>query len=614
MDGFLNINKPAGFTSHDVVNVLKRSFPRTKIGHGGTLDPAATGVLVICLGKGTKLQEYVMGGTKVYESDIVFGLDSSTLDMDGDIRETDPAFSLDEAALRAVLPRFTGEIEQLPPMVSALKKDGVPLYKLARQGLEVARAKRRVTIDDLTILAIHPEGPFPRLRLRITCSSGTYVRALARDIGAALGTSAVADRLVRTASGPFRLADALTITEAAECASRHDPHLLYPLNYPLAHLPVKPLQDLQLIERVKVGQTVHMPVQDHAVYRLEVASNLLALARPENKDLKPYRVFYRRPQVTEAHIVQKTSSINFDGRQTAVALGNFDGVHGGHQLLIETMASNAANRGLLPVVCTFEPHPGQLLRGDDYKVLQTGADKARHLAAAGGEVLLFLPFDHNLAATSPADFVDRYLLEQLRAATVYVGYNFHFGRDGVADATWLQQYGREKGLDVVILDPIRWRGKNLSTTAIKDHLINGQIEEANQLLRYPYYLRGIVVEGRKIGRTIGLPTANLTLPSSLLLPADGVYIAYGSYDGLQHPGVCSIGTRPTIGDELQRTVEIHILDEEPSLYGKEVTVSLIKKIRDNYKMNGLSELRAQITRDVMETRHYFEKLDGSAKK
>ncbi|MDO4542266.1 MAG: tRNA pseudouridine(55) synthase TruB, partial [Bacillota bacterium] len=137
MDGFININKPKDFTSHDVLNVLKRSFRSTKIGHGGTLDPNATGVLVVCLGKATKLQDYIMGNTKTYVAEITFGWDSPTLDTDSDVQKVDPDFALDAAKLNTVLKDFVGPIQQVPPMVSAIKNNGVPLYKLAKKGISL---------------------------------------------------------------------------------------------------------------------------------------------------------------------------------------------------------------------------------------------------------------------------------------------------------------------------------------------------------------------------------------------------------------------------------------------------------------------------------------------
>ncbi|MEG2637955.1 MAG: tRNA pseudouridine(55) synthase TruB [Clostridiales bacterium] len=161
MDGFININKPKDFTSHDVVSVLKRSFRGIKIGHGGTLDPDATGVLPICLGKGTKLQDYVMGQQKKYRAEIIFGYHSPTLDKDGDYFIYDENFTLDSDKLNEVLPDFIGEISQIPPMVSAIKKDGVPLYKLAQRGIEIPLESRLITIYDIKVGEMKKQPLFP---------------------------------------------------------------------------------------------------------------------------------------------------------------------------------------------------------------------------------------------------------------------------------------------------------------------------------------------------------------------------------------------------------------------------------------------------------------------
>lgn len=607
MDGFLIISKPKDFTSHDVVNVLKRSFPKTKIGHGGTLDPDATGVLVVCLGAATKLQSYVMGTTKVYESDIVFGLQSPTLDLDGDVEEVDASFFLERTRLMAALERFQGEIDQIPPMVSAIKKDGVPLYKLARKGMDVERESRCVTIHAFEVLSVEERDHFPRARLRITCSAGTYIRALARDIGEALGTVAVADRIVRVASGNFRVEDGVTLEEIPRLLESGDCSFLHRLTLPIEHLPQVPLNDLKDLAAIRAGNAIQYDGIEGDC-RIESCGRLLALGRGDGKLVKPYKVLYTPPRSAESpSIVRSFEELPIGERHTTVALGNFDGVHGGHRLLVETMAYGASNACLVPLVCTFSPHPRRLFQGDSFQLLQSDEEKVARLGDAGAEIVFFLPFDRQVANTDPADFVDRYLIEKLRAKAIYIGYNFHFGKGGTGNALWLADYARERGLEVTVIDRVVYGGESVSTTTVKQSLETGNIAKANAFLGYAYSLDGPVVEGRKIGRTIGFPTANIEVSSDLFLPADGVYVAYGYYEGQRRQGVCCIGTRPTIGEGLQRTVEIHLLDDDPYLYGKMVKIELFKKLRDNFKLAGLDELKAQIAKDVAATRAYFDR-------
>ncbi len=202
------IDKPADWTSHDVVARLRRVLRTRRVGHAGTLDPAATGVLPICFGQATRLVEYLGESGKAYRAVITFGIETDTYDADGTVvaQQSCPP-SLDVAAISHVLPRFLGEIAQIPPMFSALKHNGQRLYDLARAGVTLDLAPRTVRIDDLQILDWSP----PDLTLAIECGKGTYIRSLAHDLGQALGPGAMLRHLVRTRVGPFDLARAVSI-------------------------------------------------------------------------------------------------------------------------------------------------------------------------------------------------------------------------------------------------------------------------------------------------------------------------------------------------------------------------------------------------------------------
>ncbi|MCY3945770.1 MAG: tRNA pseudouridine(55) synthase TruB [Anaerolineaceae bacterium] len=204
--GFLNINKPAGMTSHDVVARLRRALRLRKLGHAGTLDPLATGVLVLCVGQATRLSEYVMRGDKSYLAVVRPGVSTVSYDAEGEVLDRRDASGLQREAVMEALASFRGEQEQLPPMYSAVKQDGRKLYELARAGVTVTRRPRRVTVHALELVDWTP----PTFTLELTCSAGTYVRSLAHDLGQTLGTGAHLAALTRTASGSFRLQDATT--------------------------------------------------------------------------------------------------------------------------------------------------------------------------------------------------------------------------------------------------------------------------------------------------------------------------------------------------------------------------------------------------------------------
>lgn len=211
MDGIIVVNKSAGKTSFEVVKVIRRLSGERRVGHAGTLDPSATGVLPVCLGKATHLVSLLMDGEKEYEGELVLGIKTDTQDADGKIIQQKEV-RVARSDLDAVVPEFTGEIDQIPPMVSALHYQGKRLYELARQGLTVERKPRKIRISKLEILKFD-EGVNPRASFRVRCSRGTYVRTLCTDIGDRLGCGAHQSKLIRVRSGPFILKEAKTLEE-----------------------------------------------------------------------------------------------------------------------------------------------------------------------------------------------------------------------------------------------------------------------------------------------------------------------------------------------------------------------------------------------------------------
>jgi tRNA pseudouridine55 synthase len=209
LDGAILVDKPAGPTSHDVVDAIRRRFQIKKVGHCGTLDPNATGLLIIVLGRGTKLSEKLMGDDKVYEGTIKFGVTTNSYDTDGEILETKIVPPLTLEQLNELAAQFIGDQMQMPPMVSAIKKDGVPLYKLARKGIEVEREPRLIHIYNFRFTNYsEPLGEF-----RVACTKGTYIRSIAHDLGQKIGCGAHLEKLRRTVSGKFDVADAKPLDE-----------------------------------------------------------------------------------------------------------------------------------------------------------------------------------------------------------------------------------------------------------------------------------------------------------------------------------------------------------------------------------------------------------------
>jgi tRNA pseudouridine55 synthase len=253
MDGILNINKPAGMTSFDVVARIKRWSGQRHTGHAGTLDPQASGVLPVCLGQATRIIEYLFDETKTYRTQVVFGITTDTYDLTGKVIHTADASGINREMLASALHQFRGTILQTPPMYSALKYHGQPLYKLARSGIEVARQSRPIKIHSLEIIDWQP----PVVTVEVVCGKGTYIRSLAHDLGNSLGCGASMQNLVRLKVGPFSIEEALTLPQLEEAFHSGTAETdLYPLDFvlwPFNALVVKKEQQCALIHGAPIS-------------------------------------------------------------------------------------------------------------------------------------------------------------------------------------------------------------------------------------------------------------------------------------------------------------------------------------------------------------------------
>ena len=257
VDGILLLDKPIGMTSNAALQTVKRLFKASKAGHTGNLDPLATGLLPICFGEATKISSFLLDSDKRYIGTCKLGVRTSTADAEGEIQETRPVGEINEQQIREVLESFCGQIEQIPPMHSAIKVNGTPLYKLAREGKEIERKSRQVTIYEIKLLRLEGD----ELEIDLLCSKGTYVRTLAEDIGEALGCGAHLSALRRTVSGPFQLEHAVTLPELehlAESGFEALDELLVPMEEALSDWPMVSMSE-NTAYYLQQGQAVQVP-------------------------------------------------------------------------------------------------------------------------------------------------------------------------------------------------------------------------------------------------------------------------------------------------------------------------------------------------------------------
>jgi riboflavin kinase/FMN adenylyltransferase len=302
-----------------------------------------------------------------------------------------------------------------------------------------------------------------------------------------------------------------------------------------------------------------------------------------------------------AHVLDLDKPVPDALRGRVLALGNFDGVHRGHAELARVACAMAAERGAGAAALTFEPHPRSVFRPEQPVFrLTPPALKTELLAAVGLAPTFVLPFDRAVAAGTAEAFVDDILLGRLGAAGLVCGYDFHFGKGRTGSPEMLQARGGAAGIPVAVVPPFSWAGEPVSSSLIRVALEAGDVARAADLLGRPWFVRGIVAHGDKRGRDLGYPTANLHLPRDCRL-AYGIYAVRIRIDGVWHDGVASFGSRPTFDDGAPR-LETFVFDFSGDLYGRQVDVALVARLRGEAKFDSLPALITQMDADSAEAR------------
>jgi riboflavin kinase / FMN adenylyltransferase len=286
-----------------------------------------------------------------------------------------------------------------------------------------------------------------------------------------------------------------------------------------------------------------------------------------------------------------------EAAESVVTIGNFDGVHRGHRVLLRRATDTARHLEVRSVAVTFDPHPAVVLRPElAPPALQHTEDRIAALAATGVDLVAVVPFTRELAALAPGAFVARVLHARLHAVRVIVGTNFRFGHRARGDLVTLVEAGDEHGFDVEAVTLLDLDGLPISSTAIRERLAAGDLDWPTRALGRPHVVTGTVVPGDGRGRTIGVPTANLDVAGGVLVPGDGVYAGHLELDGTRYDAAINVGVRPTF--TAGRSVEAHVLDAELDLYGREVAVSFLHRLRGEQRFDGPETLVAQIRADL----------------
>ena len=291
---------------------------------------------------------------------------------------------------------------------------------------------------------------------------------------------------------------------------------------------------------------------------------------------------------------------------TVLTIGNFDGVHRGHRALLSELTAKARELALPATVLTFEPHPRELFAPDQAPArLASLRDKFELLAECGVDRVHVCRFNRKLAALTAGEFIENILVRGLSVRHLIIGDDFRFGKGRGGDFALLQQAGHEHRFVVEAMHTVDFGGVRVSSSAVRDALAGGNLEHAEKLLGRAYVIAGRVMDGRKLGRTIGFPTANIQVRRKRL-PLSGVFaVTVSGIDAEPLPGAANIGVRPTVAEGLQPVLEVHLLDFDRDIYGMHVDVNFLHKLRDEAKFESLDALKAQIARDIAAVREFF---------
>lgn len=623
--GVLAVDKPKGITSHDVVNVVRRLTGEKRVGHAGTLDPMATGLMLVCVGAATRLSSYLTGHDKSYVARIVFGAATDTDDADGRVTT---AFSkstpgeglavLDRFDPQEVLAGILGTSLQLPPAYSAIKKNGVTAYKAAREGKQIELEPREVTIERAQLVSTGTEqvkladgeGGFfeallPYWDVELSVSKGTYIRSIARDLGHRLGCGAHLSALRRVSVADCTVEEARTLEELVQLANDGmqlpwaDPVRLLGLRKTRA-LDDEEMQDVSCGRQLEGDGSQDLAACVHN-------SKLVAIYRGCGQRMKPEVVIpggvagvLDEQRVSAPCIAwDLTKPASFKLGERVLAIGVFDGLHDGHKSLFAAAREDAEKRGVPLTVVTFEKDPDELFgKGAASFKLMGNQERLRALASSShvgaNEVVAIVTDEANLSLEAEA-FLAK-LADQIGVASVHVGADFRFGKKALGTIGDIERWCEEIGAACCPQALYEVDGQPVTATRIRSLLAEGNVDEACALGAC-YRVRGKVEHGRGEGTDMGFATANVAPSGETMLPREGVYGGFAFVGGRCYAAAINMGKAASF-EEATSPIEAHLLGYTGDLYGKEISLKFVHWLRPQIKFDNLDELIATVTDNI----------------
>lgn len=598
MDGIINILKPTGMTSHDVVSRVRKKLKIKKVGHTGTLDPNCAGVLPILIGKATRLSDFLMEKDKIYRCQMTFGKRTDTLDSYGKVLEITDNRVFSESLLEKTLKSFIGDIEQIPPKYSAIKINGKKLYEYARNDGKVPEIKKRkVSIYDLKIISYD----HPNLIIDVHCSKGTYIRTLVSDIAEKLGTVAYMSLLIRTKSGNYDIGNAVTIDEINDKI-------------------IQKVEDIDLgfkeiiltddeIKSYINGEQIVLSNKDYCnykndpyVYIKSTRGKKIAISyiRKEDMVIKNRLLLYN--SLFEYKMKTYTEFKNISKENRVATIGNFDGVHLGHKKLLEEVLSRSKIKNQISSVITFDEKSFDKLLNIKREHLISTSKKLDIFSGMGIDETYNLIFTNEIRILSCEEFISL-IKENLNVSMLILGFDAKLGSDQ-KNAQEINNIAKKYGIEFVKISELSYKNEKISSSKIRTFIKEGNIEEANYLLDRKFSIDGNIIKGNRIGRKVfDIPTANIEPNFKYIIPKFGVYYCTILIDDKKYKSAVNVGVNPTIKDiEHNMSIEAFVLEFSGNLYDKKVSLEFNKFLRPEIKFETYEHLKKQMDSDIEDVR------------
>lgn len=590
LHGVLLLDKEGGWTSHDLVAKIRSITKQKRVGHAGTLDPLATGLMVILLGNATRLSNYLSAEEKAYEVTLKLGTETSTHDSEGETvfegELLDEHLDLNFAS--QVLKGFIGVQDQIPPAFSALKVDGVTAHRAARKGKEITLKAREIEVFEISNLAVNKELKTWSFFVRV--SKGTYIRSLVRDIGRELGCGAYMTALRRTSSGSFNIEDALKLQDIETMVAAS------PASVSVG------FQDLSKVfnsrftardEETLSGRALSPARVDASLLRDNPTQKIAAFSL-DDRLLGLYELGYKNEILgLRPKTVFPDGIYNANLNEQVAAIGVFDGVHKGHQELIERLVRLGKELSLPTTVITFDPLPGRITKDDRsaYSLIPL-SERIRLIKELGVDNVVIIPFTPKLAKLSPSEFLFSVLYKRLIPRALLVGENFRFGYKAEGNPETLKTLLTKQNTQLQIIPLKHEGGITLSSTLIRELISKGEFKKAEDLLGRDIFCEGLVVEGLGKGRELGFKTANIDMKRGIYLPI-GIYFAKALIKGQTKDAAFFVGAPHFASHKL--SYEAHILDFDEDIYGEILHLHSFEKLGEPRAHDSIESLILSIS-------------------